>query len=145
MSYATQDQIPLQPEFFTGDLSPSSQQVQDALDMASAFMDGFISANPDITLPLSPPYDMTLVMQCGIIAAWYLVAARGYDPDSSDETIHARYKDAVSWLQKLQEARVVLTGQTNTRPQAAGLQPTIMSNPTRGLRNWGGIVGGSGN
>jgi len=144
MPYATQAQIPLQPEFFTGDLAPTPQQVTDALEQASDFMDGYMAANPDITLPLSEPYDHTLVMQCGAIAAWLLVAARGYDPESSDLSVHLRYKDALKWLERLQEARVVLVNQ-NTRPQAAGLQPTIFSNPTRGLRNWGGGVGGMGN
>jgi len=135
--------IALTEQFFTGDLSPTSNAVIKALVNASAYIDSFLAANPAITLPLQPPYDPMLVQCCASIAAWNLVAHRGYDPNSTDESLRTLKTDADKWLAKLQEGRVVLKRQV-TAPQPLGMQPRVISNADRGLRNRSGRVGGFG-
>ena len=75
--------------------------------------------------------------------AYRLVSKRGLDPNSQDSELRTRFEDAITWLGKVQENKIVLVRQA-TKVQPQGPQPQMFSNPPRGLRNWTGGVGGFG-
>ena len=132
------------PEFWTGDLAPSDDAINTACNDASCYMDTIIGVSDEITLPLVAPYDNTLVKSCVAIAMWYLLAIRGYDPDSqTDKNIRTRYEDADKWLNKIANKKAKLQHQVTT-PRSEGVQPDMVSSPSRGLRNFSGNIGGWG-
>jgi Mu-like prophage protein gp36 len=145
-SYADQEDlrdIGMTDLFFTGDLAPDEKSIIKALVNASSFADGYLAANGSLSLPLTPPYDPSLVEAVCKIAAYKLLAHRGYDPDTVDKSLKTDRDDAVKWLVQVQENRVVLTRQLK-RPNPLGQQPCMIGNRPRGLRNWSGRVGNGG-
>lgn len=77
-------------------LDPAAQT--EALQAASAIADSYLQGQ--YILPLTQwGYDLVRVV-C-IIAAWDLLAARGYNPQSPDENIRQRYVDALNWLDEV--------------------------------------------
>ncbi len=80
-------------------IDPTTQQ-QPALDAASAEADTYLRNK--FTLPLIAPYPKDLVKYVCKIAAWELLAVRGFNPESgSDVAVRTGYKDAVNWLEKV--------------------------------------------
>lgn len=127
--------------FFSGDLAPDEAQQQTILDAASAYIDTLIQSNPNIALPLSPPYDPSLVKATVVIAVWDMLSVRGYDPENpTDRSIRVRYEDTVKWLDKIANGRAMLQRPVPP-PNPQGPQPMMASNSPRGLRNWRGSVG----
>ena len=145
-AYATPDDVKdlsLLDQFFTSNLAPDAKAILKACIAASSVADGYLAANPNITLPLSPPYDPALVQAVCDVVAYRLVAKRGYDPNTEDASLRERFDDAIKWFGKVQENRIVLVRQA-TKVQPQGPQPQMFSNPPRGLRNWTGGIGGFG-
>ena len=145
-SYAQLADLPmtgLPVAYFTGDLAQSADQQQTFLNQAAATMDGYMAANPNLSLPLSPPYDDQLI-QCNVaIARFKMVLQRGYNPESPDSGLKIDYELQMKWLRELAAARIKLQRQT-TGPNPQGKQPFMLSAHSRGLRNWGGNIRGSG-
>lgn len=145
-AYATLDDlknIGISPGFFTGDLSPSTDAINQSLNNAKAYIDSIISVSDKITLPLAEPYDPNLVQSNAAIAMWNLLAVRGYNPDNpTDAHIRIRWEDAVKWLDKIANGRAKLMQVTQNRPE--GVQPDVLCNEGRGLRNWSGTIGNNG-
>jgi phage gp36-like protein len=145
-SYAQVADLPmtgLPVAYFTGDLAQSNDQQQTFLNQAAAKMDGYIAANPNLSLPLSPPYDDQLI-ECNVALARYkMILQRGYNPESPDRGFKDDFDAQIKWLHDLAAARVKLQAQaTQTNP--LGKQPFMVSAGSRGLRNWGGNIRGSG-
>jgi phage gp36-like protein len=129
--------------YFTGDLAPTPDLQQTFLNQTARTMDGYMAANPNITLPLLPPYDDQLI-QCNVSLARYrMVLQRGYNPESPDVGIKQDNDAQMKWLHDLSAARVKLQFQA-TGPNPQGKQPFMVSARSRGLRNWGGNIRGSG-
>lgn len=147
MAYATTadlQNIGLPPAFFTGDLAPNSAQQQQFLDEGAAHIDSLIAVCSAITLPLVAPFDSMLVRANVAIAVWNMLAWRGYNPESpTDISIRTRYDDALKWLNLVATGRAKLTGQI-TAPNPLGVQPDVVYNQSRGLRNWSGYSGSGG-
>ena len=145
-SYATPADLQmtgLPAAYFTGDLSPTTDQQQTFLNQAAALMDSYIAANPDLSLPLSPPFDPMLV-KCNVdLAVFDMAVQRGYNPESPDSGLKIRYDMQLKWLKDLASARAKLQQQA-TAPNPLGKQPFMISARSRGLRNWGGNIGGGG-
>lgn len=71
----------------------------EALQYASAVADSYLQSHFELPL-IDWGYDLVGVV-CAI-AAWTLLAARGYNPQSnSDENIRRRYEDALKWLDEV--------------------------------------------
>jgi phage gp36-like protein len=147
-SYATLDDLQNQgiiPQFFTGDLAPSSDAIVAALVYAASYIDSIIGVSDKLTFPLPTPYDPTLVQANVVIAIWNLLSVRGFNPeDPSDKAVRTRYDDAIKWLDKVANGRAKLLRQKTTT-NVLGVQPEVVCNSPRGLRNWSGSIGGNGN
>lgn len=145
-SYAQVADLPLSGlpvAYFTGDLAQNTDQIQTFLNQAAATMDGYMAANPAITLPLSPPYDPQLI-RCNVnLARFEMIQQRGYNPESPDVGLKISADTAMKWLRDLGEARASLSRQV-TGPNPKGAQPMMVSSFPRGLRNFSGGVGGFG-
>jgi phage gp36-like protein len=147
-SYATYDDMMnsgIVPQFFTGDLAPTPDAIIASLVNASSYIDSIISSSDKITLPLAEPYDPQLIFATVSIAMWNLLTVRGYNPDEpSDKAIRMRYEDANKWLDKIANGRAKLIRQATTQ-NVDGIQPDVLCNESRGLRNWNGMIrGGNG-
>jgi phage gp36-like protein len=71
----------------------------EALQAASAVADSYLQGQ--YILPLSQ-WGYDLVRAVCIIAAWDLLAARGYSPQSqADQNVRQRYEDALGWLDEV--------------------------------------------
>lgn len=132
--------IGIAPQFFTGKLAPSTDAITKALNNAFSYINSIIGVSDKISLPLVSPFDPNLIEANCAIAMWRLLAARGYNAESpSDEHIRMRFEDADKWLNRVAQNRAQLQ-QTNNKPQAAGVQPDVVCNQSRGLRNWSGSI-----
>lgn len=115
-------------------LSGVATATQDAaLDAASDTADGYLRGR--YTLPLTTWGDDLRAHVCGI-AAWRLLANRGFDPNrAGDIAIRQLYDDAISWLKDVSAGRVVVSG-GNTSPTATrharASAPRATSDRTRG-------------
>lgn len=115
-------------------LSGVATATQDAaLDAASDTADGYLRGR--YTLPLTAWGDDLRAHVCGI-AAWRLLATRGFDPNrSGDIAIRQLYDDAIAWLKDVSAGRVVVSG-GNTSPTATrharASGPRVTSDRTRG-------------
>jgi phage gp36-like protein len=99
MTYATQDdlfRLGLPERAFRG-VSPST--IENALEAASRLADSYLRAR--YVLPLTA-WDEALTRAVAAIAAYDLMAVRGYDPArGADEVLRLRYEDAIRWLERV--------------------------------------------
>lgn len=106
--------------------SLTSAQQTEAIRNASAFMDSYLASR--FMLPLVTwTYDVTIC--CCQIAIYYLVQARGYNPNNpAEDTYRIRYEQCVSWLKDV--ARGQATPQiTDSSPGAAPGNPAPSASP----------------
>lgn len=107
---------------------------QRVLDRASAYCDGFLADS--ITLPIVGAPDPALVVAVCQIAAWWLLARRGFDPSNAgDQVVRQGFLDANDWLRRVANKQVKLQV-LQTSPES--LQPNVASNAPRG---YGDITG----
>jgi phage gp36-like protein len=99
MSYATQDalyRLGLPEKALRGVPQPT---INNALEAASRLADSYLRAR--YTLPLTA-WDEALTWAVAAIAAYDLMAVRGYDPArGADEVLRLRYEDAIRWLERV--------------------------------------------
>jgi phage gp36-like protein len=99
MTYATQDDLFRLglPEGALRGVSPAT--IEEALEAASRLADSYLRAR--YALPLSS-WDESLTRAVAAIAAYDLMAVRGYDPArGADEVLRLRYEDAIRWLERV--------------------------------------------
>jgi len=99
MTYATQNDLFRLglPEGALRGVSPST--IEDALEAASRLADSYLRAR--YALPLTA-WDEALTRAVAAIAAYDLMAVRGYDPArGADEVLRLRYEDAIRWLERV--------------------------------------------
>lgn len=150
MSYASTTDLQtlgLPAAFFAGALAPDITTQQAALDYATAFANSFVAVK--VELPLTSPYDPTLVQATVAIASYTLMIRRGFNPENAaDLALRQRYEDAVKWLERVAAGRAQLfCGGATPTPVAqptAGVQPDVFQNEDRGFRNTSGTVGSGG-
>ena len=99
MTYATRDDLFRLglPEGALRGVSLSA--IEDALKAASRLADSYLRAR--YVLPLTA-WDEALTRAVAAIAAYDLMAVRGYDPArGADEVLRLRYEDAIRWLERV--------------------------------------------
>ena len=104
MTYASQDDLFRLglPEGALRGVSPST--IEEALEAASRLADSYLRAR--YTLPLTA-WDGALSRAVAAIAAYDLMAVRGYDPArGADEVLRLRYEDAIRWLERVAAGEV---------------------------------------
>lgn len=105
---------------------------EDALDACSALADGYLDGR--FTLPLAAWGD-DLRMHVAGMAAFRLLAGRGYDPQKGgDEVIRMLWEDAIRWLERVSAGSVTPAGITDSTPSVeehieGGV---VISNTSRG-------------
>jgi phage gp36-like protein len=108
-AYATRDDLEaagLSPEVVT---AFDSDDVTAALVGASVFADGYLRARATVPVAAtgSPPaYPSDLVRAVAKIAAYELLAVRGYDPNT-DPNPRMRYEDALRWLEGVRDGDIL--------------------------------------
>jgi phage gp36-like protein len=98
MAYATTTQLYAigVPEAALTSVDPSHVAI--GLDVASAFVDSYLRARYDVPF-IVVPFDVTRAT-C-IIAAYDLMVARGYSPETVDNELRNRYLDIIKWLERI--------------------------------------------
>lgn len=112
-----------------------------ALQKASAIANGYLRDR--YTLPLSGDIDPGLVDAVCQIAAYRLMALRGYNPNSgADSLIRQGWVDATEWLKRVANGQVSLAV---VQGQPQSLQPDVITEPQRGYEHLGPGTSGTGN
>ena len=129
MTYATRDDLFRLglPEGALRGVPPAT--IEDALEAASRLADSYLRAR--YALPLSS-WDEALTRAVAIIAAYDLMAVRGYDPArGADEVLRLRYEDAIRWLERVAAGAVSPEVQDSTPDVREGAFSAVTS-----LRRW---------
>lgn len=105
---------------------------EDALDACSAMADSYLGGR--YALPLSSWGDDLRLHVAGM-AAFRLLAGRGYDPQKGgDEVIRMAWDDAIRWLERVSSGSVTPSGVTDATPDAEDehVGVAIVTNVSRG-------------
>jgi phage gp36-like protein len=113
------------PAGAVANVSPTDQQ--NACDAASATVLGYFAAR--YALPLLT-WGLDVRLHASLIAAYNMMAKRGFNPAGADEQIRERYMDAIYWLRDVSNGRVT-PDVTSTQP-AADPMADVVSDPSRG-------------
>jgi len=103
MAYASQTDLTNvgMPALALGTLT--TQQINAALDNASTYADGFFRARWGTNAVPLVAWDSAVTEAVAKIAAYRLMAIRGYNPEAGrDSQFRQGYDDAVDWLNKVQ-------------------------------------------
>ena len=118
---------------------PAAAQTE-ALQYASAVADSYLQGH--FMLPISQ-WGYDLVGAVCSIAAWTLLAARGYSPQSNaDKNIRLKYLDALKWLDEVSKGLQAPIGiiDSSTSPSAVDGSTAIrvdgFSVTTTSIRGW---------
>lgn len=116
--------------------SISNGDKQAALDDMSAYADSYMGDK--YQLPLSAPYDRSLVRVVCWLAAWDLLTLRGYNPSDPTDAMVERRKDmAIDFLTRVANGQARLNV-VQSAPES--LQPDVSSDCGRGYGS-GSTVG----
>lgn len=117
------------PETALADLDPEA--VQGTLDAASSTADSYFANRFPIPYP-NPGTD--LVDAVCRIAAFNIMATRGYNPDGDAGQLRLRYEDAIRWLEQVAAEKVTPANAA----QAAGGESLadFATYSSRSLRGW---------
>jgi phage gp36-like protein len=113
----------------------SNTEKEDAITSASSLADGYIARG--YVLPLTRWGDDLRWAVC-VIAAYNLMAGRGFNPEGGDEQLRLRYEDALRWLGRISDGKVRPPGFVDSAEPATGTGANassagrISSNPRRG-------------
>lgn len=99
-----------------------------ALEAASRVADGYLQAR--YKLPLSAWGD-DLRRAVAIIAAYDLLAGRGFAPEGVDEHIRLRYEDAIAWLRDVSRGVVTPVGLVDSSPAVVDEGIAAVTDPRR--------------
>lgn len=109
-----------------GGISSADQSA--ALEAASQVADSYLQAR--YKLPLVGWGD-DLRRAVAIIAAYDLLAGRGFAPEGADEHVRLRYEDALRWLRDVSLGVVTPVGVVNASPTISNEGLHAVSEPRR--------------
>lgn len=117
----------------------SNAQLQAECDAASTLADSYLRGR--YALPLLS-FDIELSMQVAYVAAYNIMAARGYNPEAGADSIYEnRWKAAIAWLRDVQRQAI------HPNVQPSPVNDAVLSFPqvsTACERGWGYDGGGNG-
>lgn len=106
--------------------SLTSAQINEAIQTASALMDGYFVARFQLPL-VQVSYDVVLC--CASLSVYILVAPRGYNPNNPAELVYeTRYKQQISWLKDVANGQAT-PGVTDSSSTAAPGLPNPSTGP----------------
>ncbi len=150
--YATLAQFRLRAPSAQAFTQTSDDVIEAALYDRSRYLDGYLSRK--FILPLVRWYgDLTRAVVD--MAAYDIMVTRGYNPETSDSTLRARFEDADRWAKSipLNTTPQVIDSSGSTKPGENAVTPRVSSAEQRGFssrpvqpgpgarRVWGGYVG----
>jgi phage gp36-like protein len=106
----------------------SAADQQRALEAASRVADSYLQAR--YTLPLSA-WGIDLTRTVAIIAAYDLLAARGFASEGADEHVRLRYEDAIRWLRDVSLGVVTPVDIVDASPTAPNEGIRAVTDPRR--------------
>jgi phage gp36-like protein len=111
-----------------------------AANLLSATSDVDDALNTIYTLPLTT-WPSSLKQRASDIATWRVMKAIGFQPQGSDEVIRLSFEDAVKWLEKVAQRKIVPAGLTPRLPPAVQTSSGKPQDPgapiPRMSDNWG--------
>ena len=108
--------------------SISFESIQGELDAASDEAGTYVGCK--YTMPISAPYDRTLVRAVCCIAGWNLMAFRGFNPENAgDQVVRQRWTDSIKWLERVANGQARMQVIEASPPS---LQPDLSTNAMRG-------------
>lgn len=111
--------------------SLSSGTRQEALDRASAELDGYLAAR--FALPLSSPYPTELLRRTVDVAVYLLMRHRGFNPDAAnDQLIVKGYDDAIAWARGVARGEVQVIGALDGTSTVGEGAPEVETTDSRG-------------
>lgn len=99
-----------------------------ALEAASRLADSYLQAR--YRLPLTAWGD-DLRRAVAVIAAYDLLAGRGFAPEGVDEHIRLRYEDAITWLRDVSRGAATPVGVVDFSPSVPDEGIAVVSDPKR--------------
>lgn len=82
-----------------------TEVLNNALIAASERMDSYFRGR--YQLPLLPPFDVSITMNCAYIASYIVMSQRGFRPDQgADELIRMNFQDAIRWCEGVQRQAI---------------------------------------
>jgi phage gp36-like protein len=128
MAYATRAemyQLAVNSGAFTG-IATADQDA--ALDGASVFADGYLTQR--FQLPLTS-YGQDLKEAVANIAAYRIIAARGFSPEDADaDQLRLRYQDAIGWLRDVSAGKVTPTNVADSSGVGTTAADELKTSPT---------------
>lgn len=100
-----------------------------ALESASRLADSYLSAR--YTLPLTA-WGSDLRRAVAVIAAYDLLAVRGFAPEGADEHVRLRYEDAIRWLENVSKGLVNPVGIVDSTPEVTNTGVAVRT----GVKRW---------
>ena len=100
-----------------------------ALDSASSEADSYLAKV--YTLPLTS-WGGALRMHVAAIAAYAVMAARGFDPSGSDDVLRQRRQDALDWLRMLADGELAPPDIVDSTPDTKEGGAAVVTRPKRG-------------
>lgn len=100
--------------------------VQDHLDSASGEIDTYLRGR--YSVPLVSPAPAEIVKAECVLAAYSVLALRGFDPEEgSNKNVRMRYEDTKKWLSSLANGKVNLSILADATPNVHDGRPRVRS------------------
>jgi len=103
---------------------PADAQDQ-ALEDNSRLADSYCRSRH--TTPFASPYPREIVRAVCVMAAWDLLAVRGYNPEAGGDSLMQRAEKAVLWLRDIGSGKAQLDYQADATPAVQEAAPLISS------------------
>jgi phage gp36-like protein len=121
-------------------------QIDLALANVSRFMDGYLGVV--FVLPITND-NGALKLQCAVITAYFLLSAKGFNPDSpGDKNLFDRYEAAIKWLEDVRDKKILpqfTDSSVNADAGRSGIgRPRVVTGTDRGYSTRQGDVYGPG-
>lgn len=113
----------------------TATQIQDALDSAAGTVDSYLRGR--YALPLLAPIPVEITEATCKVAAWRLLAIRGFNPlNPGDAAIRDSYLDTSAWLGRVQR-QAAHPNVVQSSDGGQHQQPTVISSSVTFLNNGG--------
>ena len=113
MAYASFEQWEILGPSSKAFSSFSQEKIEAFLEVASNLIDSYLANQYE--LPLTFPFDLSIVQACISIAVYNLLLSRGINPNNDNDQLYANdYESKISWLTKLSTGKISINNKSNS-------------------------------
>lgn len=113
MAYASFEQWELLGPSSKAFNSFSQERIEAFLEAASDLIDTYLTSQYD--LPLTFPYDLSIVQACISISVYNLLLSRGSNPNNDNDQLYANdYEMKIAWLTKLASGKAFISNKSDS-------------------------------